>query len=1832
MMKKITLLFLLLLPIFVFAQPENDDCAGLIDLGVAPTCPDTVYFSNVDATSSDIGFGNIPSCFNGGVVGNDVWFAFTTSDTIFDYTITATGIADPDGSTPLSSPQVALYRGICEFDNLAEIACVSTELGTSVVELDVEGLTPGVTYFIRITDYSATGTPNWGTFQLCVEEQEPASTIDEGGSTSCSGLLYDSGGPDEDYGNTENNVFTICPDQPHDCILFTMNYYNLEPGGFLTTDVISFFDGDGTDSPLLAQLGDGDFLNNDEGGGGVCFQVQATSGCLTVQFTTDGTNTFEGFEGEWECQQNCEPLQPIVVNGNVTEEDIVNFVSTPDVTAEITNINCPEESYGTFEGGDMTNLGLERGLLLTSGSRNYAVGPNTGGGGGSPGTDNGAPGDPDLDYLSTVFGGGTTSQNACVVELDVFVATDELSFEYVFGSEEYPEFVNTTFNDIFAFLVSGPGIMGDPNLSNSAINIATLPDGTPVQINSVNNLLNWEFYRNNLGGSSIQYDGMTSDFLGVKKSLTASIGVEPCNTYSLKLAIADRGDSSYDSGVFVSELKGGTPSLTVQFNSGIDYLVEDCVNQDDEVVVSLTDPVEDTTSFIVTVTGTAENGLDYLLEIPDSVIFLPGQNELSFPLTTLSDLLTEGTETIILTLSNDFGCGEVVYTELVVELRDQINVEIDAGQDTVLVCSDSSIVLSATGAASFFWSPVSIFDEPTSSSPTASPMMSQWVQVEGIVGPCVDIDSVYLQIIDPEIMAFPQDSLAICQGDTVQLNSTNNTNNSNLTWAPAVGLSDSTILNPVAQPEVTTDYIVSVNVAGCVVQDSVHINVAPFDFPEIQADTIICENYGVQLASFIDLTETTTTYQWSPDIGLDNDTISNPIAFPEQTTTYQLIAESGNGACADTAAVTVTVLPANIDIIGPDSLEICLGTVVDLEAETSTGDGETLIWSPDNGTISDTSGLTTQVTTEVTDWYFAEFTLGACTVFDSIHIRVDSLPATLITPDPEKEKYCEGEIVTLTSPVYEPGFYPDIEFGWIDPLGAETADTLWNMVLTLQDTFFYQRVTTNRACVDTASILINVQAVPLATITPSDSIICLGDAVDFQLEITGQYDSFEWMGSGLSCTDCFDPTASPASGQYMVEIDADGCDASVSATIQPVEPPFVPNNETICPGESAELNLGEPFGPNDSFEWTSSDPDFSSTEPNPVVSPAETTTYFVVVNNGVCPPLEGEVTITISDFATITSVDVSPTDLCQNEEVEFTIEATNLSEGDLFEWTDPNGQEVLSTTNTSGSFNPTVSGTYTLIYINANECGTLSETFELTVEEAPVTAVIGDQTICLGESAQLNLAADEVSTYTWTSTDPDFNDNDNPLPVVSPTQTSSYTLVASNGICPDVEETVTVEVIQDAVINSITAEPASLCQGETTTLSVDIANLQGEDSVVWTAPDGSTAGEGASITIDNPVSGTYTVSYSSGFGCGELGGTVDIDVLPIPVVGLAGDTTICLGESVQLNFASDEGTTYTWTSTDPLFSDFNNPEPVVSPNETATYTLTASNGVCDDFTGTVTVEVIGNIVLDILPEDFFLCPGSSTNIVAEAFGGSSEQTFTWTGSDGSTYTGDSITVMPEDSTVYTLVYESGGGCATLIDSVLIEVGDGVFPTGAQIIQEVPMDLFEGDSVFLGVNYTSPFDPSELQFTWTVTYEDSTTVLQNGFGLDTIQTQVFNSGVHIFQVAITTPDGCSYFASTQGDFMEIIVAIPNTFTPNRDDVNDFFNFLAQANIEDLEVLEFKVYNRWGQLVYDNETPDDGWDGNFNGKEQPTEVYFYLIRIARPNGFELGAFQGDVTLIR
>ncbi len=189
--------------ISVFGQaPTNDDCTSIIDLGIAPFCPDTVIYTNTDATPSFIGANNVPSCFNS-VPQRDVWFVFTCSDTLLDYRVTLTGV----GTNSIVNPEMAIYRGDCTPDGFDELACISAPLGESTIYIDLFGLTIGAQYYLRINDYSATGAPESGDFKLCIDKIPPVNTIDQGGSTLCSGTLMDTGGATNDYGPNEDNTF-----------------------------------------------------------------------------------------------------------------------------------------------------------------------------------------------------------------------------------------------------------------------------------------------------------------------------------------------------------------------------------------------------------------------------------------------------------------------------------------------------------------------------------------------------------------------------------------------------------------------------------------------------------------------------------------------------------------------------------------------------------------------------------------------------------------------------------------------------------------------------------------------------------------------------------------------------------------------------------------------------------------------------------------------------------------------------------------------------------------------------------------------------------------------------------------------------------------------------------------------------------------------------------------------------------------------------------------------------------------------------------------------------------------------------------------------------------------------------------------------------------------------------------------------------------------------------------------------------------------------------------------------------------------------------------------
>ncbi len=231
---------------------------------------------------------------------------------------------------------------------------------------------------------------------------------------------------------------------------------------------------------------------------------------------------------------------------------VQNLVGTGIQVVAVRYTGTPD-SAGLFSGGTGI-IGFEAGVVLSSGLAVEVVGPND---------DDantgflGTPGDPDLDQIVAP----NPTNDATVLEFDFIPAGSTVTFNYVFGSEEYNEFVNTSFNDVFAFFLNGNNVALVPGTS-TPVAINTVNGGGPV---FGNNPSNPQFYRNNDlddGGGFIdtQLDGLTV-------VLTATGSVQPGQVNTIKLAVADTTDSSFDSAVFLQ----GSSMSSADLNFSVFY-------------------------------------------------------------------------------------------------------------------------------------------------------------------------------------------------------------------------------------------------------------------------------------------------------------------------------------------------------------------------------------------------------------------------------------------------------------------------------------------------------------------------------------------------------------------------------------------------------------------------------------------------------------------------------------------------------------------------------------------------------------------------------------------------------------------------------------------------------------------------------------------------------------------------------------------------------------------------------------------------------------------------------------------------------------------------------------------------------------------------------------------------------------------------------------------------------------------------------------------------------------------------------------------------------------
>jgi gliding motility-associated-like protein len=395
---------------------------------------------------------------------------------------------------------------------------------------------------------------------------------------------------------------------------------------------------------------------------------------------------------------------------------VQNTLLGPGVTVSNINFSGSPSAIGKFTANG-TNLGINSGIVITTGTiANNGDGPQGPNNSSNSGVDNNYPG-----FSPLTAQAGASTFNAAILEFDFIPYSDTVRFKYVFGSEEYPEYVCSQFNDAFAFFISGPGIPG-------AQNMAKLPNGATVTINNVNNgnpggtgsgvnacgASNSAYFVNNGNGSQSPYNGSSSyiQYDGFTKVLEAVSKVQCGQTYHLIIAIADAGDGIFDSGIFL-EANSLTSKVPVEvhyamsfdaFNDGV-TMAEGCVNT--TVTLTRNGSTAAAMTVPITVGGTATEGVDYS-NIPNSVTFAPGQSTVQFNVSALADGIVEGVETVDLIFAVPDPCGGSNPLELHLKIDDIQPVQVTVNSVTKLCPQDeaelTAVPSGGSGPYTILWS------------------------------------------------------------------------------------------------------------------------------------------------------------------------------------------------------------------------------------------------------------------------------------------------------------------------------------------------------------------------------------------------------------------------------------------------------------------------------------------------------------------------------------------------------------------------------------------------------------------------------------------------------------------------------------------------------------------------------------------------------------------------------------------------------------------------------------------------------------------------------------------------------------------------------------------------------------------------------------------------------------------------------------------------------------------------------------------------------------------------------------------------------------------------
>ena len=896
----------------------------------------------------------------------------------------------------------------------------------------------------------------------------------------------------------------------------------------------------------------------------------------------------------------------------------------------------------------------------------------------------------------------------------------------------------------------------------------------------------------------------------------------------------------------------------------------------------------------------------------------------------------------------------------------------------------------------------------------------------------------------------------------------------------------------------------------------------------------------------------------------------------------------------------------------------------------------------------DSSGVDTSFVTTINSMaghYRVVFEVNnkGTTCSDSLIVKVDSLPKLFIAND----KICKGDpAVTFTAAPPASGTWDALK--WNND-ASETGTTF----STADSGEYVLEFTDENGCVEDTVFKLVWDTIPTPDLGP-ERIICQED--DSVIFNAGPALVWVW-NTGATSREIkahFDPQGTQKTSTYSVTVtDGNGCvnDTFVDLTVNPTPKPFV-DNDTICFGSSdVEFDAGSGW---QDITWTWG----NNTE----------TTQTITLNG------QGGDTIRVT-------LSVEDNNTCKADTI-FHLIVDTLPEPSL-------SNHLICSDSSGVTFNP---GTYTSYVWHDGSKGTVFTTKDagdvvvtvtdskgclgttqatLTVIDLPEPNIEGT-TMCPGMTQTIIPALVDNSqapyTYKWhdNSTDPSY--------IASSDETISVEVTDKNGCKASDNAVISINSVLTPVI--VGSPTITRCIDEPTVKL--ISNYNTVDGYLFEWTDGTTGDLlSANESINNvSTAGTFDLYVHNGQGC-KGNTTVDIVVNPIPVM-TAQPANICAGLSTQIGVDIQTGSySYAW-NTVPITS-----TRILDVNEGGTYTQTVTNTTTGCVNDTVfIVTEFPNPIPDI--QEQTECLG--VELVLRDLNDKGETaTYTWSGGTGAGPS-DSSAYLPLSTATYRLDVIDVNGCVGFDEAVV------TFLDIPEVTTQDSIVMCEGESKLLEAQV---LDPSNT-LSWNTGQGDvaSFTVSQNqlhivtasnGYCQTTSSTEVVVLPIPISEIDHTIAEqtycfeeenfrGVEITAGTNpaytylwgpggeitpsisamepGTYSVTITAgqcpiedgltlrpycpsflyVANAFTPDGDGLNDFFSPKAH-NLED--GYRFYIYNRWGELIYQSEDVNQGWDGTYMGNPCQIDVYVWKVyySVEHPDGNPRKEQKtGRVSLIR